>query len=195
MKTEERLYNKIEELERKYIATGEHIEKLKKCIKTTEEAYDHGKWLLKNMEDAAPYMRNIIDIYTWTGRKYGGYGEKIYATQRTEYSRIKTFLLEDGYIGESGYTILEIESIVEKDGGHYEKAKELKEITDAIADCSNKIEQYRKDVEKLGYEIEELNVALSNEEAEYPKIFEEGSKTLKELEENYPEYYKTKYRN
>ena len=195
MKIEERLYNRIEELEKEYIKTGEYIKKLKKGIKTTEEEYDDEKWLLKHMEEAAPYMCHIIDIYTWTGCKYGGYGEKVYATQRTQYSKIKTFFFNDECISESGYTIAEIESIVEKDGGHYEKAKEWKEITDAIADYSDKIEQYRKDVEKLEHEIEELNAVLSSEEAEYKKIFEEGSKTLEKLRNEFPEFYKTKYRN
>lgn len=195
MKTEERLYNRIEELEKEYIKIGEDIEKLKKSIKTAEEAYDHEKWLLKHMEEAALCMHHIIDIYTWTGCKNGGYGEKIYATQRTEFSKIKTFILEGEAILESGYTIAEIESIVEKDGGHYEKAKEWKEITDAIAGFSDKIGQYRKGVEKLEHEIEELNAVLSSEEAEYPKIFEEGSKTLEKLRNEFPEFYKTKYRN
>lgn len=198
MTTEERLYNRIEELEKEYIATGEHIKNLKYNINNSNYFYERYKEALKEDQESYAYACNLIDAYNWIGYRKYGCPSKIYIMKRNEFSKVRIFYISDeGYLKELvGWTVAKIEQIEGPMGdGYYERIKDSKELIeladnykDRIGYAINKMKEYERN-------IEDLNAALENKEAEYPKIFEEGSKTLKELEEKYPEYYKTKYRN
>ena len=153
-------------------------------------------------------QQHIIDalsicdyMYVWQKVKWIGYRKygcpsKIYIMKRNEFSKVRIFYISDaGHLKELvGLTVAKIEQIEGHMGdGYYERIKDRKELIGLADNYKNRIGYAINKIEVYERDIEELNAALENKEAEYLKIFEECSKTLKELEEKYPEYYKSIY--
>ena len=196
MTTEERLYNRIEELKNEYINAGEYIKNLQYNINNAKYFYESYKKALKEEQESYAYACNIIDAYNWIGYREYGCPRKIYIMQRNEFSKVRAFYVGDaGYLKELvGWTVAKIEQIEGHMGdGCYERIKDRKELIGLADNYKNRVGYAINKMEVYERDIEELNAALENKEAEYSKIFEECSKTLKELEEKYPEYYKSIY--